>query len=62
MNKDRVKAAPDSPARPVQEQAGKTLGSSSSEQQARGQIRQGQARLRKAYAEVKDALRNSKHS
>lgn len=60
MNKDQIKTALNGALGRVQEHAGKTIGSS--EQEAKGLIRQGQARLQKAYDDVKDALRNSRHS
>jgi len=44
----------------VQEQAGKTTGSAARE--AKGLVTQAEARLQKAYGDVKEALKNSRHS
>lgn len=60
MNKDQVKGALKGALGKVQEHAGKTAGSR--EQEAKGLATQAEARLQKAYGDVKQALKNSRHS
>ena len=44
----------------MQETAGEAIGSS--DQRAKGAVKQAEGRLQKAYGDVKAALANSKHS
>jgi uncharacterized protein YjbJ (UPF0337 family) len=60
MNKHQVKGAVKDALGRLQEHAGKTIGSPA--QEAKGIARQGQGRLQKAYGNVKEALKNSRHS
>jgi uncharacterized protein YjbJ (UPF0337 family) len=60
MNKDQVEGTLKGVQGNVQEQAGKTVGSGT--QQAKGLAKQAEARLQKAYGDVKAALKNSRHS
>ncbi|MDB5873583.1 MAG: ral stress protein CsbD [Ramlibacter sp.] len=60
MNRNQVNGAIKDALGRVQEHAGKTMGNS--EQEAKGLARQGQGRLQKAYGDLKEALKNSRHS
>ena len=60
MNRNQIKGAIKDALGRVQEHAGKAMGSS--EQEARGVARQGQGRLQKAYGNLKEALKKSRHS
>jgi uncharacterized protein YjbJ (UPF0337 family) len=60
MNQDQLDAALKGAQGKVQERAGKTAGNRTLE--AKGLARQAEARLQKAYGDVKEALRNSRHS
>jgi uncharacterized protein YjbJ (UPF0337 family) len=60
MNKDQVKGAVKGGLGKLQQHAGKTIGSS--EQEAKGLAKQSEGRLQKAYGNLKEALRNSRHS
>ena len=60
MNTNQIKGAIKDALGRVQEHAGKTVGNS--QQEARGVARQGQGRLQKAYGNLKEALKNSRHS
>jgi uncharacterized protein YjbJ (UPF0337 family) len=60
MNKDQINGALKNALGKVQEHAGKTIGSAA--QRTKGLVRQGEGRLQKAYGNVKDALKNSRHS
>ena len=60
MNKDQVSGARKGAQGKLQEQAGKAAGSGT--QEAKGVGKQAEARLQKAYGDVKEALKNSRHS
>jgi uncharacterized protein YjbJ (UPF0337 family) len=60
MNKDQVNGALKGAQGKVQEQAGKAVGSGAQEKKGVG--KQAEARLQKAYGNVKEALKNSRHS
>jgi len=60
MNKDQVSGAIKGAAGAVQKHAGKLLGDR--EQEAKGVSTQRRARVQTAYANLKAALRNSRHS
>jgi uncharacterized protein YjbJ (UPF0337 family) len=60
MNKDQVNGARKDAQGNVQEQAGKAVGNPTEE--AKGLRKQAEARLQKAYGDVKEALKNSRHS
>jgi uncharacterized protein YjbJ (UPF0337 family) len=60
MNKDQVNGSLKDATGRVQEQVGKTAGNPT--QEAKGIGKQAEARLQKAYGDVKEALKNSRHS
>jgi uncharacterized protein YjbJ (UPF0337 family) len=60
MNTDQVNGALKGALGKVQEQVGKTIGSAAQERD--GLVAQAEARLQKAYGDVKEALKNSHHS
>jgi uncharacterized protein YjbJ (UPF0337 family) len=60
MNKDQVSGALKGALGKVQERAGKATGNT--EQEAKGLVTVAEARLQKAYGDVKEALKNSRHS
>jgi len=60
MNKDQVIGTLQGAQGQAQEQAGKTVGNPT--QEAKGLVKQAEARLQKAYGDVKEALKNSRHS
>ena len=60
MNKDQVNGALKGAQGKVQEQVGRTVGNRT--QEANGVVKQAEARLQKAYGDVKEALKNSRHS
>ncbi len=60
MNRDQVERALKSKAGKTQQKAGKTA--SSSDQHAKGVAKQSEARMLKAFDDMKAALRNSRHS
>jgi uncharacterized protein YjbJ (UPF0337 family) len=60
MNKDQANGALRSAQGKMQEAAGKVIGSPA--QQAKGIVKQGEGRLLTACGNVKEALKNSRHS
>jgi uncharacterized protein YjbJ (UPF0337 family) len=60
MNKDQVNGSLKDAQGKVQEQAGKSAGNRT--QEVQGLAKQAEARLQKAYGDVKEALKNSRHS
>jgi uncharacterized protein YjbJ (UPF0337 family) len=60
MNKDQVKGALKDTAGKVQEQAGNATGNAT--QQGKGLAKQVEGKAQTAYGNVKEALRNSRHS
>jgi uncharacterized protein YjbJ (UPF0337 family) len=60
MNKDQVAGALKGAQGKVLEEAGKLFGNPT--QEAKGLGKQAEARLQKAYGDVKEALKNSRHS
>ena len=60
MNKDQLRGALRRALGRVQEHAGKTIGSAA--QETKGRARQGEGKLQKACGDVKEVLRNSRHS
>jgi uncharacterized protein YjbJ (UPF0337 family) len=60
MNKDQVIGTLKDAQGKVQEHAGKTVGNPA--QEAKGLVKQAEARLQKACGDVKEALKNSRHS
>ena len=60
MNKDQLKGTLKGAQGTAQAQAGKSTGST--DQQAQGLVKQAEARLQKAYGDMKEALKNSRHS
>lgn len=60
MNKDQVKGAVKDTAGKVQEEAGKLTGSKT--QEAKGLAKQGEGKAQSAYANLKETLKNSRHS
>jgi uncharacterized protein YjbJ (UPF0337 family) len=59
MNKHQVNGAAKGALGRAQERAGKAVGSSG--QEAKGLVRQAEAKLQKAYGDLKEALKNSRH-
>ena len=61
MNKDQIDSSlKGAQGRVQEEEAGKAVGNPTL--QAKGVLKQAEARLQKAYANVKDVLKNSRHS
>ena len=60
MNKDQFNGALKNALGRLQEHAGKTTGNPG--QQSKGVVRQSAGRLQRAYGNVKEALRGSRHS
>jgi uncharacterized protein YjbJ (UPF0337 family) len=60
MNKHQVKGALKDTAGKAQEQAGKATGNAT--QEAKGLAKQGEGKAQTAYGNVKEILRNSRHS
>ncbi len=60
MNKQQVKGALKDTAGKAQEQVGKATGNAT--QEAKGLAKQGEGKAQTAYGNVKEALRNSRHS
>ena len=60
MNKDQVNGAVKNALGRVQEHTGKTVGST--QQEAKGIAMQGAGRLQRAYGNLKEALKGSRHS
>ncbi len=60
MNQDQVKGAAKNANAQAREKAGKAAGSS--EQEGRGLASQGKGRLQKAYGNIKEVLKNSRHT
>jgi len=60
MNKDQVNGAAKRALGTAQERAGKISGNAS--QEAKGLARQAEAKMQKAYGDLKEALKNSRHT
>jgi len=60
MNKHQINGAVKNALGRLQEHAGKTVGSTG--QESKGVARQGAGRLQRAYGNVKEALKGSRHS
>jgi uncharacterized protein YjbJ (UPF0337 family) len=60
MNKDQIDGALKGAQGKVQERTGSAVGNPTLE--AKGLVKQAEARLQKAYGDVKEALKNSRHS
>jgi uncharacterized protein YjbJ (UPF0337 family) len=60
MNKHQFKGAAKGALGTAQERAGKIIGSAG--QEARGLARQAEAKLQKAYGDLKQALKDSRHT
>jgi uncharacterized protein YjbJ (UPF0337 family) len=60
MNKDQVHGTIKDALGKAQAHAGKTVGSQ--KQEAKGTLKQTQGRLQKAYGDLKEALKNSRHT
>ncbi len=60
MNKDQVNGTIKGVVAKAQAQAGRAMGSPA--QQAAGRLRASQARMQRAYGNLKEALKNSRHS
>jgi uncharacterized protein YjbJ (UPF0337 family) len=60
MNKDQIRGAVKGGLGKLREHAGKTIGSR--EQEAKGLAKQTEGRVQTAYGNLKEALRNSRHS
>jgi uncharacterized protein YjbJ (UPF0337 family) len=60
MNKDHVKGAAKGALGTARERAGKISGSAGHE--VKGHARQADAKLQKAYGDLKEALKNSRHT
>jgi uncharacterized protein YjbJ (UPF0337 family) len=60
MNKHQINGTLKSALGRLQEHAGKTVGSAG--QESRGIVRQHEGRLQRAYGNVKEALKGSRHS
>ena len=60
MNKDQLKGSVKDTLGKLQKRAGRALGSTS--QEAKGLARQAEARVQKADGDLREALKNSRHS
>jgi uncharacterized protein YjbJ (UPF0337 family) len=60
MNKDQLKGSVKDTLGKLQRRAGKAIGSTS--QEAKGMARQSEGRLQKADGDLREALKNSRHT